>query len=330
MLENTGNYVSTAKFLCELANAGKATALQGILSSVSPTTVEFTSLSSDFPEVGQFLVQGDLSEIILGVSATTLTLGSTSGFISSSAKAISSSFDALELEGFIKDSMNYIDLNTRQFFNARTFTVADGNAIKIEGNNSNVLFLPVPILELTNIYKNEETTPIDPKNLKVYNSRNPISDDRRNPMIKIRQESDFLTFSYGKFARGLFTTIEGRFGYLEPDGSTPRLIQRATLKLALLRANTTLGESANQSAGSAGRGAIKREKTDLHEIEYFEVKTAGDDSSTATTTLSGDSEVDSIIAAFRGPIAITGSFPDVGAEAPAIAHLGDHYNGRYS
>lgn len=322
-MDNTGPYVSVAKLLSELVNAGKATSKSLVLSAKTPTTLPehtFTfAPASPAPVVGDFIVQGNNYTTISNVSGTTVTVIDGTNIVNGKAKAVTYSGEESDLQEFILMAMAFIDRHTRQWFNARTFDST--KPLKLEGNNSHVMFFPVPILTLTAARKQAGGENLNPIEIQVFNSRT-VPDDRKNPMIKLRQEDDDVLFvSSGKWMRGVRAEFEGTFGYLEEDGSTPKLIQRATLKLALMYAVKTLGESANQSATSGEVGPIKREKTDLHEIEYYDARTSSGGAKGGLnegTGLSGDDEVDDIIAAYKGPMIIGGTLPDIGVEAPVI------------
>lgn len=322
MAYNTGPYTSVAKLLNELANAGKVTKKVLVLSAkalVSGNKYSFTfSPATPAPAVGDFLIQGNYHALITSVAGTTLEAEDATNIANGKAKGITTDYDESELLALISQAMAFIDRHTRQWFNARTFD--DSKPILIEGNNSETLFLPVPILEITAIRKEAGSQILDPLFYQVFNGRS-FPDDRKNPMIKLRQEDDDVLFvSSSKWMRGVRAVLTGVFGYLEEDGSTPLLIQRATLKLALIYAAKTLGESA-AAAADGDLGPIKREKTDLHEIEYFDPRSSQADKKGLNegSGLSGDDEIDDIIAAFRGPILIDGTYPDIGIEAPVLA-----------
>src|SRR4029077_10235950 len=83
----------------------------------------------------------------------------------------------------------------------------------------------------------------------VYNANDGTRDDRRNPMIKFSSAGlgiyDTPDFRYAmRFVIGTNNQrIDGKFGFVEPDGTTPKLIRRAVLKMAiqkLQRGNGTM------------------------------------------------------------------------------------------
>lgn len=317
MSDNTGNYVSLAQMLLQLGNTDLATKSKIALSSKaqdSGSIYQFTFTGSTAPEVGDFLAIGETHMTIVDVTGSTLKATDGTDFPEGLVSLVKTSLTEDEILAYVLDAMAFIDRHTRQWFNKRTFD--SSNPVKIEGNNSQILFLPVPIISIDEIRKNGSTMALDQSFYRAAMSRT-IPDDRRNPTIKLIADSDDVLFiSAGLWMRGTITEIEGSFGFLEPDGSTPRPIVRATTKLALIYATKSLGEAAEQASTSNGLGPLKREKTDFHEIEYHNPNVGGGKSVSVGTGLSGDDEVDDIIAAYKGPIIVEGSYPDIGLEAP--------------
>jgi len=322
MALNTGRYTSAAKLLTEMANAGLSSALNVILSN--KTVVSGTETEYDFapltpaPAVGDFLVQGNALSMITAVpGGNKVRVADGTAILTGKAKVIPFEGTESDLNEMIDEAMAFVDLHTRQWFNARTFD--DSNPVLWEGNNSSVIFLQVPIIEITAIRKQLGGEILDPTFYQVFNGR-AMPDDRRNPMIKLRQEDDDVLFvSSGKFMRGVRAVITGVFGFVEPDGSTPKPIQRATLKLATMYAAKSIGESAQSAAEEGDLGPIKREKTDMHEIEYFDARDDAGGASGEGGQPTADTEINKILANYRGPMVIGGTFPDIGVEAPVLA-----------
>lgn len=204
-----------------------------------------------------------------------------------------------QIEAKIDHWMAFIDRQTGQWFNSRTLTM------RVEGPNSNVLFFPVPNLTMTSIKLNSEANTADLTFFEIFNGRS-LPDNRRNPMIKIvRRTGDIFSGSatLGRiFQRGFFTELAGTWGYLEEDGSTPLEIQRATLLLVFQDIQNPIVDAASSSSS----GAVKREETDLHEIEFFQPS-----ESSSSGGESGNTDVDTILAKYKAPFGIGGSFLDV-------------------
>jgi hypothetical protein len=179
----------------------------------------------------------------------------------------------------------YVDRACRQWFEARTLDA------RLDGNDSDTLFLPVPVIELTSRYF-------------VYNGRS-LPDDRQNPRVKLLSQDYrdiFRSRVYGqKFVRGKQNQrLVGSFGFVEQDGSTPELIKRAVIKLVISNA-PTVAEKQGES------GPVAFEMTDGHSIQYVTAEKLGFKSSGFAVTK--DAEVDQILSMYRAPIgmAVTGS-----------------------
>ena len=319
-MDNTGLYTSVAKLLTELANAGKATKVKLALSNktlVSGTSYRYDFISEgDPPTPLSYLVQGDYYSIITVVAGNQITVIDGTNIDNGIAQSIKSDYTESELTTFITDAMAFIDRHTRQWFNARTFD--SDHEVKIEGNNSETLFINVPIISIDKIRKGTDGENIPLENMQIFKSRT-MPDDRRNPMIKLRKDSgDIYSESYGYWNRGQLIYIQGTFGFLEEDGSTPSMIQRATLKLAIIYAYKSIGAGAAESVASGDKGALKKEKTDFHEVEFYDPNSGGGSSTAGGTGLSGDDEIDDTIAAYKSPLIITGTFPDLGVERPRM------------
>jgi hypothetical protein len=175
--------------------------------------------------------------------------------------------------------------------------------VKLEGNNTPFIHFPVPIIQIDKLFLNESDE-LAIEAYQVFNSR-VLPDDRRNPKIMLIQNNKTIFEGTGTtlyFYRGFITTIEGSFGYLESDGSTPAAIQWITGKLVIQQLSS-------DASPFILKKDIKRERVDLHETEYeTEVKTA---SSEIQTKMSGDSEIDRLLQLYKAPLAIGGTVPTV-------------------
>ena len=208
-----------------------------------------------------------------------------------------------EVQASIDHWSAQIDTWTGQWFNAREIEVT------VEGRNSNILLLGIPIISISQIRINHHLpdnagdlyTTFD--RFQIFKSRD-YPDDRRNPRIKLVSNRYSIYYSYGRaFMRALYTTIDGIFGFIEKDGTTPLPIQRACLKLVLRDLKNPLLTEVTEAGG--GLGPKKREKTDMHEIEYFE--SSQSTISKDRGTVSGDPEIDRILSYYRKPIGVGGS-----------------------
>lgn len=207
----------------------------------------------------------------------------------------------------IQQAMDLIDESTGQFFNKR-----DGS-FPLKGRNTPLMHFPVPIIEITELKINSTDTVLtegEDNDYVVFSGRRSPGDDRKNPKIELNLGNGGGSIYTGsitsrRFLQNALTHFTGSFGYLEPDGSTPLLIQRATAILVMKDINEPIGSSLSVTAGT---GPLKRLKVDLHEQEFFENSS---NKESVKSTASGDAEVDRIIALYRTPIRVGGSFIQV-------------------
>lgn len=196
----------------------------------------------------------------------------------------------------------FIDKACRQWFESRAVT------LDLDGTDARVLFLPVPIISLTSLFVNSDfTTALPTTHYKVYSHQTQLRDDRRNPRIEMAS-SDLNIFSpnrYSVFVAGTQNQrLVGNFGFVESDGSTPKLIKRAVLKLAIKHLAASPNGLWNEvAAGNPSVGSVASESTDGHSISYnaFSIKPTVP----GLNGITNDPEVDNIIKMYKGPILIT-------------------------
>lgn len=197
----------------------------------------------------------------------------------------------------------FLERACRQWFNARSMI------FQVDGTDSDTLHFGVPIITIDYLKINDRTDEFDPELYRVY-SGNKYPDDRGNPRIKLVapyvRRDIFVSYGDGrtKFRKGrLNQEIKGTFGYLESDGSTPKMISRALLKTVIAKLTTPV-YSPSGTAPPSILGMVLKEKTDGHSIEYG---TPGGEVSKRRPGLSGiiqDPEVLDIIKLYKAPIGI--------------------------
>lgn len=171
----------------------------------------------------------------------------------------------------------WLDRVCRQWFDIR-----GPYTFKLDGNNSNTLFVPAAIVDVEYVRINNSEADLDPSHYRVYKGRGDPTDDRKNPRIKILGPHQFRDIFIEPVTSGRLDfrlgqqnqEVRGRFGYVEPDDSTPVLIERA-LWLILVEKLTR----PEVSGGSGGTdpdpepsplvsGIVSEEWTDGHKIKY--------------------------------------------------------------
>jgi len=165
------------------------------------------------------------------------------------------------------EAQDMVDRVSRNFFEEISGTFI------FDGTNSHLLHLPLPIIEVTTLKVNNETTALDTDLFRVFNGRTALQDDRQNPKIELRKKSllsaiptTFPLSSNTVFRKGWDQEITGKWGYTEEDGSVPVLITRCTVAIVMTMAEQLF--SKYNGAKVQGIGPVIREKTDGHELQF--------------------------------------------------------------
>jgi hypothetical protein len=219
---------------------------------------------------------------------------------------------AADINASIDLFSKFIDRVTRQWFEPRTLTVY------LDGNGGNTIYLPVPVISITSMYTNSDfTNALETTEYAVYSDVG-FEDDRRNPRISlVSEDSDFFARvandnlnhypgpTFWKGRRNI--KLVGSFGFVEPGTppTTPVMIKRACMKLVLRDLKNPVGNAGSSSAISrivapVPVGPILMESTDHHQIMYSNPKVGS--LRAGSVAITGDSEVDAILALYKGPM----------------------------
>lgn len=172
----------------------------------------------------------------------------------------------------IEMAEQYIETMTGQHFYDKSV-----QPMTLYGRDSKTIFLPVHIISCDHIDVNEET--IDSDRYRVYNRYMP--DDRHNPKV-------VFDFDIPEKAT---VDIYGDFGFVEEDGSTPKMIEYAIKKMVI---NEVPLMTDSEGQDEKKRGRIIREKSDKYEYELSDVMARED--------LTGDPDIDRVIIRYQAPI----------------------------
>ena len=166
----------------------------------------------------------------------------------------------------------FIDRATDQFFEPKVATVV------LDGTDSDTLHFGVPIIDITEIKVNNNANALDTTLFKVYNRQEAPNDDRRNPRIKLIRDDESRDIFANPIIHGRLLFRKGRqnqevtgsFGFTEPGGAVPFLIQRALLLLVIEKLSTPIiADPAGPSVELTGmRGPILEEVTDGHKLKF--------------------------------------------------------------
>jgi hypothetical protein len=216
-----------------------------------------------------------------------------------------------QIDELILEWQAFIEAATGQFFDERELEY------HLDGSGSDLLQLPVPIISIEWIKINESTENLPDDEFAVYAGRQTPNDDRSNPRVKLKPHRPTI-FSDPEYYSGrgpigtrrtfvqgsLNQKVKGKFGYLEPDDSTPPLILKALRRL-VLRDSVRISEGGYPSGGSGGAGGTGtkiEEWTDGHKIKWADPGVAP-----VTANSTGDAEVDRILKMYRKPFAMGGA-----------------------
>lgn len=185
----------------------------------------------------------------------------------------------------------------------------------LDGTDSDAIHFGVPVISVSEVRLNGDTAPLNPAYYQVYNSLT-YPADRQNPRLKLIEQrtSNYdiftapirdgkLRFRFGRKNQ----YIKGIFGYIEPDGSPPALIQRALAKLVvekLTKPIYTPPGALPPAPPPILAGIVLEEWTDGHKIKYAQ---SGGELKPRAPGLAGitdDQEILNIIKLYKAPIGV--------------------------
>ena len=180
------------------------------------------------------------------------------------------------------------------------FRILTPGELTFDGNNSGILHFNLPLITVSSVKVNGDSTALDTDEYRAFTGRMPPQDNRQNPKIRLTPISGTIYRTQpSMFVKGLDQLITSTWGYVEADDSTPRPIVDALLRLVLL----DLDNYFTQGSSTKAVTPKKREKTDGHELEWMELV----DLRTAWSILPQD--VAEILAIYRSPWVIAAPEP---------------------
>jgi hypothetical protein len=197
----------------------------------------------------------------------------------------------------------FIDRACRQWFNARVYTA------ELDGSNSDALHLGVPIISVDYIQINNSGVDLSKDYYKVYSEKG-YRDDRRNPRIKLTAQNAQPSIYSANDSTRIFRKgrqnqiVKGVFGFVEADGTTPKLIQRAHAKLVVEKLTQPIYGADPADAPPIVYGALLAEKTDGHSKKWGYPSGQVDKRKPGLSGITQDQEILDIIKLYRAPIAI--------------------------
>jgi hypothetical protein len=203
----------------------------------------------------------------------------------------------------------FLERATRQWF------VPKSIVLKVDGTDSDTIHFGVPIISIDYVRLNDDPNNLDTALYRVYNAvRYP--DDRRNPRIKLVNERELDIYTapivgrQQRFRKGRQNQeIKGTFGYVEDDGSVPKLIKRALVKLVVEKLTHpiyTAGGSPTAAPPSPPPilGEVLEEWTDGHKLKYGTVGSETTPRAIGLVGMTNDQEIHDIIKLYKAPLGI--------------------------
>jgi hypothetical protein len=218
--------------------------------------------------------------------------------------------DDAKVLSYIETWQQFIDRACRQWFNARAMI------LEVDGNDGDSLFFSVPIIQIDYLKLNHSAENLDESLFRAYTGRL-YPDDRRNPRIKLIGPGESRNIYVPasrltgrlKFLKGRQNQeIKGIFGYTEADGSTPKLIRRALIKLVIEKLTAPIFEDPGAVSPVPSvppiLGPILEEETDDHRIKYGQAGGATVPRRAGLSGITQDTEILDILKLYKGPMGV--------------------------
>jgi hypothetical protein len=208
-------------------------------------------------------------------------------------------YDDTAVENAIDLWQQVLERMCRQWFESRALVLS------VDGNDADTLPFGVPIIDITYVKLNGDTTSLPTDQYEVYNGRQ-YPDDRRNPRIKLAKQSSPSIYSGAnsdaKFRKGRKNQeISGTFGFLEPDDTTPLLIKRALTKLVIEKLSSPIFGTFTGGTPNISVGTVLEEWTDGHRLKYGNPSRLSGNQFKGITT---DPEILEAVKLYKAPIGI--------------------------
>jgi hypothetical protein len=201
-----------------------------------------------------------------------------------------------QIEASILTWQEFLDRACRQWFLPKELE------FEFDGDGSYDAHFGVPIVSIEYLRINRSTSDLDPSLYKVYN-------DKKNPKIGLVQPAQLrdihqAPYTYGetRFLKGYKNqAVKGVFGCVMPDGTPPKLIQRALLKLVIEKLTRPIyGPGSGDESSMTFAGVVIEERTDGHSIKYgtptFQDRRVG------LSGITQDLEILDIIRLYKAPL----------------------------
>lgn len=222
------------------------------------------------------------------------------------AEGLPQSLSDAQIQASLKLWQTFIDRATRQWYKPIELE------LRIDGTDSDTLYFGVPIISVSEVMINNETTLLDTNKYRVYNA-NRYPADKQNPRIQLvdawESHRDIYTASShggrSKFRKGQQNQyVKGIFGCVEADGTPPPMIKRALSKLVVEKLANPVVPGTVDLPPPVMYGVILEEWTDSHSRVYAPAGGAMQQRAPGLLGITNDWEIINILKLFKAPIGI--------------------------
>ena len=150
------------------------------------------------------------------------------------------------------------------------FHVLTPGELTFDGSNMSLLHFSVPLIAVSSLKINDETTALSTDDYRVYASITPPKDDRQNPKIELRGSNSIYRRTSTLFMKGYDQKVTATWGWVDPDPVTPgAYITPPAIKAAVIQLVVMDLDGYFDAVGSSSVVTpIMEEKTDGHSIKY--------------------------------------------------------------
>jgi hypothetical protein len=217
-----------------------------------------------------------------------------------------SSWTDKEIEDLILKWQGIIEKELQQWFESRDKT------IELKGSGTRILHLFIPIIDITELYLNEDTVALDPTFYRAYKTADVYPDDRPNPKIELISDSGSIYTSLsGIFETNKIQKLIGQFGYVDNTGNTPEAVKHALILVVTDHMGSKyITDPVFKKMATASK--VVQEKLDKYSYKLSDAATSGRGLEARLYSVLGNREAAILLTTFFRPIAVayTGD-PDV-------------------
>jgi hypothetical protein len=207
---------------------------------------------------------------------------------------------------YIETWQAFLERACRQWF------VPKSMILEVDGNDSDTLFLGVPIISVDYLKINGQVDELNEVLYRVYSGRDANQDHRRNPKICLTRSMEWvsiydapLVYGEPKFRKGRKNQeVKGIFGFVEDDSGPPKMIKRALTLLVVEKLTLPIYSSGVSAPPPPIITSVIEEETDGHRIKYGAITDSIKSRKAGLSGITASQEVLDIIKLYRAPFGV--------------------------